>query len=376
MSLTTFWFLTIAFLWIGYFTIEGFDFGVGMIIKALGRDERERRAMMGAIGPHWDGNEVWLVTAGAAMFAVFPEWYATLFSGAYLALLLIVVGLIVRVCAIEWRGKINSPRWHNAWDWAHTLSTLIPALLWGVAFANMVRGMKVEVVETATGAPVDPAHVPADSLMRGAAHQITGGFFDLVTPFTLLGGVMICLLFITHGAMFVALKTAGDFSRRAESFAARSGIASALVSLIWGAWAQAAYSPNGAGWLVLAVAIGSLAATLVMAHRGRQGWAFGLHFAAIAAVTALIFVAMAPDVMRSSINSAYSLTITQAAAERTTLILCTVVAILLIPTVIAYTVWAYHVLSKRINVEAIDPAAGGLHPTKVRDSSLPEPAAY
>jgi len=215
MTLSILWFILIAVLWIGYLTLEGFDFGVGMILKILGRDERERRATLTAIGPHWDGNEVWLLTAGGATFAAFPEWYSTLFSGAYIVLFIILLCLIVRVCAIEWRPKVNSQTWRDRWDWVHTISAWLPSILWGVAFANLVQGMHIEVVQTSNGAVVPAAQVPADSLVPGAAHQITGGLLTMVTPFTLLGGAVTCLLFLNHGALFVALKTTGDLSQRA-----------------------------------------------------------------------------------------------------------------------------------------------------------------
>ena len=151
MTLSILWLILIAVLWTGYLTLEGFDFGVGMLLHVLGKDERDRRSMMQAIGPHWDGNEVWLLTAGGATFAAFPEWYGTLFSGAYVALFLILLCLIVRVCAIEWRGKINDQAWRDRWDWIHTVAAWIPSIVWGVAFANMVQGMKIEVVMTGTG---------------------------------------------------------------------------------------------------------------------------------------------------------------------------------------------------------------------------------
>lgn len=180
--LSILWFILIAVLWIGYLTLEGFDFGVGMLLKILGRNEQERRAMMKTIGPHWDGNEVWLLTAGGATFAAFPEWYGTLFSGAYLVLFLILLCLIVRICAIEWRSKINSQKWRDNWDWAHTVSTWLPSILWGAAFANLVQGMKIEVVEVATGNVIPAENVPSEALLAGASHELTGGFFSLLTP--------------------------------------------------------------------------------------------------------------------------------------------------------------------------------------------------
>ncbi|WP_067782786.1 cytochrome d ubiquinol oxidase subunit II [Actinomyces vulturis] len=370
MTLSILWFILIAILWIGYLTLEGFDFGVGMLLRPLAKNEQERRAMLKTIGPHWDGNEVWLLTAGGATFAAFPEWYGTLFSGAYLVLFLILLALIVRICAIEWRGKINDQAWRDRWDWAHTISAWLPSILWGAAFANLVQGMKIEVVTTATGEVVPPAEVPADSLLAGASHQLTGGFWSLITPFTLLGGVVTCLLFLTHGALYVALKTAGDLSSRAEALAKKTGIASIAATAIWALWAQLAYSPNAIAWLPLILTALALIASYAMLLKGRQGWAFGLHFAGIAGAVVYIFSNMAPDIMRSSINPAYSLTITQGASTNTTLIIMTVAAVIFVPVVLFYTIWGYKVFSARIHADAID-TNEGLHPTKVRDSSQP-----
>ena len=372
MTLPIVWFILIAVLWTGYLALEGFDFGVGMLLRVLGRDERERRAMVRTIGPHWDGNEVWLLTAGGATFAAFPEWYGTLFSGAYLALFLILLCLIVRVCAIEWRSKINSRAWRDAWDWAHTISAWIPSVLWGVAFANLVQGMRIEVVRTATGAVVDPAQVPAHTLLRGASHQLTGGFFSLLTPFTLLGGAVTCLLFLTHGALFTALKTRGALSERAAALARTCGAASTAVTAAWALWAQLAHSPNAAAWAPLVLTAVSLTASLALTRAGRPGPAFAAHLAGIACAVAFIFAAMAPHVMRSSIDGAYSLTIAQAASADATLLIMTIAAVVFVPGVLLYTAWGYRVFSGRISAEAINPDEGGLHPRRVRDSSQPE----
>ena len=370
--LSILWFVLIAVLWIGYLTLEGFDFGVGMLLRILGRDERERRAMLGTIGPHWDGNEVWLLTAGGATFAAFPEWYGTLFSGAYLVLLLILLCLIVRICAIEWREKINDQAWRDRWDWAHTISAWIPSILWGAAFANLVQGMRIEVIDTASGAPVPASEVPTDVLIHGASHQITGGFLSLLTPFTLLGGAVTCLLFLTHGALYIALKTVGPLSERALRLAKRSSIASAAVTAVWALWAQLAHSSNALAWIPLVIAALALIGSLGLARQDRIGWAFALHFVGIALAVVFIFAAMAPDVMRSSIDAAYSLTIQQAASADTTLLIMTVAAVVFVPVVLFYTIWGYRIFSKRISAEAIDPHEGGLHPTRVRDSAQPE----
>ena len=372
MTLSILWFILIAVLWIGYLALEGFDFGVGMLVRILGRDERERRATLATIGPHWDGNEVWLLTAGGATFAAFPEWYSTLFSGAYIVLFLILLCLIVRVCAIEWRPKVNSQTWRDRWDWIHTISAWLPSILWGVAFANLVQGMRIEVVQISNGAVVPAGQVPADSLVAGAAHQITGGLLSMVTPFTLLGGAVTCLLFLNHGALFVALKTTGELSQRALSLSRRLAPIATVITAAWALWAQLAYSGSPLSWIPLVVAAAGLISSLLAGRAGNEGRAFALHFVGIAFAVVLIFAAMAPNVMRSSVDPAYSLTIQQAASADTTLLIMTVAAAVFVPGVLAYTVWSYKVFASRISVESINPDQGGLHPTLVRDSAQPE----
>ena len=372
MTLSVLWFILIAVLWIGYLTLEGFGFGVGMIYKFVAKDERERRALLGTIGPHWDGNEVWLLTAGGATFAAFPEWYGTLFSGAYLVLFLILLALIVRVCAIEWRGKINSDTWRARWDWAHTISAWLPAILWGAAFANLVQGMQIEVVEVASRKVVPVAEAlaaqKAGTLIPGASHEITGGFWSLITPFTLLGGLVTCSLFLTHGALFAALKTAGDLSKRCSALALKLGVVSTVLTALWALWAQLAYSANPASWIGLVLAALFLVASLYLNLRGRQGLAFATHFGAIAFAVVFIFLAITPDIMRSAINPAYSLTISQGASADVTLLIMSIAAVVFVPVVLVYTIWSYKVFAKRINAEKIDPNAG-LDPVKVRDNS-------
>lgn len=372
MTLSVLWFILIAVLWIGYLTLEGFGFGVGMIYKFVAKDERERRALLGTIGPHWDGNEVWLLTAGGATFAAFPEWYGTLFSGAYLVLFLILLALIVRVCAIEWRGKINSDTWRARWDWAHTISAWLPAILWGAAFANLVQGMQIEVVEVASRKVVPVAEAlaaqKAGTLIPGASHEITGGFWSLITPFTLLGGLVTCSLFLTHGALFAALKTAGDLSKRCSALALKLGVGSTVLTALWALWAQLAYSATPASWIGLVLAALFLVASLYLNLRGRQGLAFATHFGAIAFAVVFIFLAITPDIMRSAINPAYSLTISQGASADVTLLIMTIAAVVFVPVVLVYTIWSYKVFAKRINAEKIDPNAG-LDPVKVRDNS-------
>ncbi|MBM9432851.1 cytochrome d ubiquinol oxidase subunit II [Flaviflexus equikiangi] len=361
------WFILIAVLWAGYLTLEGFDFGVGMLYTTMSRNPKERRVALNTIGPHWDGNEVWLLTAGGATFAAFPEWYATMFSGMYLALALILVLLIVRICALEWRGKINDEQWRNRWDIVHTASAWLVSILWGVAFANLVQGMEIEVIDI-----IDPATqtwevVPAGVLETASAaeaagftHHLTGGFFSLLTPFTILGGLVTLTLFLSHGAIFIALKTSGELQVRAEKYAARLSLISLGVTAVWALWAQLAYASGMWSWIPLAIAALCLAATALFAQKGDELKAFIANFVAIASAVAFIFIAMAPNVMKSSIDPAYSLTIEQASATGPTQIIMSFAALVFVPIIIGYSIWSYKVFSKRISVDDLPDKAAGL----------------
>ncbi|HHW82377.1 MAG TPA: cytochrome d ubiquinol oxidase subunit II [Actinomycetales bacterium] len=358
MDLPVLWFLLIAVLWIGYLVLEGFDFGVGMLINWLPKNERERRVMLNSIGPHWDGNEVWLLTAGGATFAAFPEWYATMFSGFYLALFVILVALIVRICALEWRGKIRDERWRRRWDIAHLFGAWVPAVLWGVAFANLVQGMRIEVVDRATQAVVAPAEVA--SALGTASHQLTGGFFSLLTPFTLLGGVVTAALCLTNGLLFLALKTDGDLRVRAERLSFTFALGTTVVAAVFVLWGQFAYSTNALGWIPLIIAALCLVGVVLTSQMRRYGIAFTLNAVAIATAVAWVFMSMYPAVMKSSIDDAYSLTIEQAASSPYTLGVMTVVALTLVPIVLGYTVWSYWVFRKRLSTKQIPEEPAGL----------------
>ncbi len=324
MELTTVWFGLIAVLWIGYFCLEGFDFGVGMLMPVLSRNDTERRVLINTIGPVWDGNEVWVLVAGGATFAAFPEWYATLFSGFYLPLLLILVALIVRGLAFEYRAKRDDATWRARWDAAIFFGSLVPAVLWGVAFANIVRGV-----------PID------------ADKEYVGGFFDLLGPYALLGGLTTLLLFLTHGALFLALKTDGEIRHRARLLGIRVGVAAAVAAVAFLLWTQA--DTGSTGSLVLFVlAAASLVGGLLAATRVREGWAFLGTFMAIGLAVAGLFAALFPDVMPSSLDPAWSLTTTNAAATSYTLTVMTWVAALFTPIVLAYQGWTYWVFRQRI----------------------------
>ncbi|MCL8027215.1 cytochrome d ubiquinol oxidase subunit II [Nocardioides bruguierae] len=332
MELTTVWFTLIAVLWIGYFALEGFDFGVGMLLPVLARDEREKRVLINTIGPVWDGNEVWVLVAGGATFAAFPEWYATLFSGFYLPLLLILVGLIVRGLAFEYRHKRADAAWRRNWDLALIIGSVVPALLWGVAFANILRGVPIEELN---------GHL-----------EYTGGFFNLLNPYALLGGLMTLTLFLTHGAMYVALKTDGDIRHRARALAVRTGIGAAVIAVAFLLWTQV-MTGSVASAVAFVVAALCLVGGIAAAAVGREGWAFLGTFVTIAAGVAGLFLALFPDVMPSSIDAAYSLTTTNAAATSYTLTVMTVVAVVFTPIVLAYQAWSYWVFRKRISVQHI-----------------------
>jgi cytochrome bd ubiquinol oxidase subunit II len=327
MELSEFWFILIAVLWTGYFFLEGFDFGVGMLLHPLSRDDEDRRVMINTIGPVWDGNEVWLLTAGGATFAAFPEWYATLFSGFYLPLFIILIALIVRGVAFEYRGKVDNDLWRKRWDLAIALGSWVPAVLWGVAFANIVAGV-----------PID------------ANGTYTGGFGSLLNPFALLGGVTTASLFALHGALFLALKTTGSVRERAHRVALPIGVVAIVAGGGFLIWNQLA---NGAAWTWIPVlaAAGCLVMALVANRSGNEGWAFAATGVTIAASVIALFGSLFPDVMPSTTDPAFSLTIENASSSAYTLRVMTWVALIMTPIVLAYQSWSYWVFRKRIGRE-------------------------
>ncbi|MEU4531989.1 cytochrome d ubiquinol oxidase subunit II [Micromonospora ureilytica] len=329
MELTTIWFLLVAVLFTGYFILEGFDFGVGMLLPVLGRDDRERRVLINTIGPVWDGNEVWLITAGGAMFAAFPEWYATLFSGFYLPLLLILLALIARGVAFEYRHKRPEASWKRRWDTAIVVGSLLPAILWGVAFANILRG------------------VPLD-----ADHEYVGGLLDLLNPYALLGGATTLALFLTHGAVFLALKTTGDIRERAGALAVRLGVGAAVLAVGFLTWTLTIRSSAAAVVLAVGATLALLGA-LAAARVRREGWAFTGTAVAIGLAVATLFAALFPNVLPSTLDAAGTLTATNAASTPYTLKIMTWVAVIFTPVVLAYQGWTYWVFRKRIGVANI-----------------------
>jgi cytochrome d ubiquinol oxidase subunit II len=324
LDLAVLWFVLIAVLWIGYFFLEGFDFGVGILLPVIGKSDADRRVMVNTIGPVWDGNEVWLLTAGGAMFAAFPEWYATLFSGFYLPLLLILVALIVRGVAFEYRGKKDDAAWRSRWDWAITIGSLVPALLWGVAFANIVHGV-----------PID------------GAGTYTGGFFSLLNPYALLGGLVTLGLFTTHGAMYLALKTVGDVRERANALAPKAGLATAVAAVLFLGWTLLDAGKT-LTWITAVLAAVGLLAALAASRAKREGWAFSLTGLTILLAVVTLFATLYPNVMPSTTNPDYSLTIANASSTDYTLQIMTWVALIMVPIVLAYQAWSFWVFRKRI----------------------------
>ncbi|GAB2612778.1 cytochrome d ubiquinol oxidase subunit II [Kribbella endophytica] len=326
MELTTVWFMVIAFLWIGYFVLEGFDFGVGILLRVLGRDEPERRAVVTTIGPVWDGNEVWLITAGAMTFAAFPEWYATLFSAFYLPLFGILVALILRGVALEYRGKRDDLPWRSRMDTLITIGSLAPALLWGIAFANLVRG------------------IPLD-----ASYEFVGGLGDLLSPFALLGGVTFTAVFVAHGAIFLALRTTDDLRERANRLAGWTGLVAAVLAVGFLAWAQQLRGDRWSAVIAFCAAL-ALVGGLVANRLRREGWAFAGTAVAVALAVTSLFVAMFPAVMPSTLDPGSTLTTAAAASTPYTLKILTVIAAIFTPLVMLYQGWTYWVFRKRVIV--------------------------
>ncbi|MEV2192130.1 cytochrome d ubiquinol oxidase subunit II [Streptomyces phaeochromogenes] len=333
MELHDVWFVLIAVLWTGYFFLEGFDFGIGVLTKLLARNRTEKRVLINTIGPVWDGNEVWLLSAGGATFAAFPEWYATLFSGFYLPLLLILVCLIVRGVAFEYRAKRPEEQWQRNWENAIFWTSLIPAFLWGVAFGNIVRGVKID-----------------------QDFEYVGNLWDLLNPYAILGGLVTLSLFTFHGAVFAALKTLGDIRERARKLALGLGLVTAALALAFLLWTQAD-NGDGKSLVALVVAVVALVAAIAANQMGREGWAFALSGLTIVAAVAMLFLSLFPNVMPSSLNDEWSLTVTNASSSPYTLKIMTWCAVIATPVVMLYQGWTYWVFRKRIGTQHIAEAA-------------------
>ena len=333
MDLNQLWFVLIGVLFVGFFILEGFDYGVGILLPFLGKDDTERRMIINTIGPFWDGNEVWMITAGGAIFAAFPDWYATMFSGFYLALVVMLVALIMRGVAFEFRSKDRKPEWRNLWDWMIFIGSLVPAILWGVAIGNLIKG------------------VPIDANMN-----YVGGFFDLLSPYTLLGGLATLALFALHGAIFLNLKTSDELRHRAHNTAWRLWPPAVVLVLLFvaaGYFATDMFTQQlgvNPGPVPIGAGVALLATGWLIRNR-RAGWAFVMTALTIALSVVTVFMGLYPRVMVSSLNDAWSLTIYNASSSDYTLRVMTIVALVFVPIVMMYQGWSYWIFRKRIGRE-------------------------
>jgi cytochrome bd ubiquinol oxidase subunit II len=319
-----FWFGVIGVLWAGFFLLEGFDFGVGMLLPLVGRSDTDRNIALRSIGPVWDGNEVWLLVAGGATFAAFPEWYASVFSGFYLAFALLLVGLILRGIGIEYRGKAHTADGRRWCDLAIVAGSLLPALLLGVAFADFLRGVRMN-----------------------AAHDMTGGFWDLVTPYALLGGVVTLTLFTFHGAVFLALRTEGDVRAEARRLVRTLAVPTGVAAVAFVAWTSQVRG-EWVSFVLGAVIVLAFLVAAWAAYGGRALAAFSASGVAVGLVPVWVFSALWPYVLPARNNAAFSLTVYNASSSPYTLRVMTVVALIFTPIVLVYQAWTYWVFRARV----------------------------
>ena len=325
MSFQVFWFIAIAVLWTGFFVLEGFDFGVGILRGVVGKTDVERRVAINTIGPLWDGNEVWLIVAAASMFAAFPAWYATMFSGFYVALVLLLVALIARGVSFEFRGKRDSERWRRNWDRLSTAASLLAPFLIGVALANLLHGV-----------PID------------ADQEFTGSFIDLLNPYSLFAGLTLVLLCVLHGSTFLGLRTDGIVRERATTVAGRASIVTGVALLVFVTWTQLMLDRGAIPDLIPAGAVIATFAVSWLVREDRDGWAFAMTAFAIAATVATFFIDLYPRVMVSSTKAANSLTVQNASSSAYSLKVMTIVMVVFLPLVLLYQGWTYYVFRRRV----------------------------
>ena len=335
--LQTLWFILIAVLWIGFYFLEGFDFGVGMLLPFLGKRDEERRAIINAIGSTWDGNEVWLLTAGGATFAAFPHWYATMFSGFYLPLFLLLIGLIIRGISFEYRSKDANPAWRNRFDWMIAIGSFLVSLLLGTAFANLVKG------------------VPIDASMNYVSPNGIMTTIGLLNPFGLIGGLTMVTVFLLHGANFLSLKLDGELRERARAFAKKIYIFAAIMVVVLAGTTyiytdiltKIGVNPG----IIPIVSVIALLSSIYFINRKMEGWAFisvSLH---IVLTQVAFFTLMFPRVMVSSLNPDWSLTVQNASSSQYTLTVMSIIALIFVPIVLAYQGWTYYMFRKRITAD-------------------------
>jgi cytochrome bd ubiquinol oxidase subunit II len=325
VQLHTIWFVILAIFWVGFFVLEGFDFGVGMLHAFVGRDEEERKRALSTIGPWWDGNEVWLVVAGAGTFAAFPGWYATMFSALYLALLLVLIALIARGVSLEFREKSDNPRWRSTWRWALTVGCLLVPLLLGVGLGDLLNGL-----------PID------------SSHEYTGNFFDLLTPYGLWTGVTLVSLCLLHGATFLKLRTTDHVRERARGLTRPLGWLAIALVVGWVIWTRSVAGGPDVPQPVEILALIAVAFAARLATGDHDGLSFSASAVAIAALVGSIFIDLYPNVMVSSTNAAYDLTVNNVASGHYALVVMTIVAVIFFPVVLLYQGWSFHVFRARL----------------------------
>ena len=326
MSLDILWFVVVALFWTGFFILEGFDFGVGVLHTMVGRTDIERRVAINAIGPVWDGNEVWLIVGGAAIFAAFPGWYATWFSAGYLALMLVLVALIIRGVSFEWRARVDTPRWRGTWTWTLTIGSALVPLLLGVALGDLLAGLPI-----------------------AASNEFTGSFWNLLTPYGLWLGLTLLVLCLLHGATFLGLKSTEAVRERSQAFAGRLVWPSLLLVVVYAAWTV---SISGGGlWRALAAAVPVVAAigAALLIRAGREGASFSATAVTIGGTVAALFANLYPRVMVSSTTTANNLTVAGTASGDYALKVMTVVAAVMLPVVLLYQGWSYWVFRARMH---------------------------
>src|SRR5215469_14367188 len=326
MAFVPFWFVLIAILWTFFFVLEGFDMGVGMLNTVVGRNEAGTRAVINTIGPLWDGNEVWLIVAGAAMFAAFPGWYATMFSGMYLAMVLLLAALIIRGVSFEYRGKRDAARWRTTWDVLLIVGSLLAPLLIGIALGDLLHGL-----------PID------------SAQNFTGSFWDLFQPYAVWTGVTLVLICLLHGATFLSLKTTDDMHTRSRQLARRIAPFTGAFVIGFIIWTHITASSTFFLNFIELLAILAVLAAISLVYAGRDGFAFTATTVTIASCILAIFVDLYPNVMVSSTNPAYNLTVNNTASPPYSLKAMTIVVVVFLPLVLLYQAWTYYVFRRRIS---------------------------
>ena len=351
MQLHTIWFIIIVVFWIGFFVLEGFDFGVGMLHRFVGRSETGRRVAVNTIGPWWDGNEVWLVVAGAALFAAFPGWYATMFSALYLALVVVLVALMARGVSFEYRGKLDGTRWRDGWSWALTIGSALVPLLIGVGLGDLLHGLPIN-----------------------QQHDFTGNFFDLLTGYGLITGATLLTLCLLHGATFLALRTTGEIRDRARAAGRLIGWLAIVVNLAWVVWTLVVIGGGRAPEPTQIFGVIAVIFATLLASTNNDGWAFAASGFGIAATVGQIFISLYPNVMVSSTNHAYNLTVNNSASGHYALVVMTIVAVLFLPIVLLYQGWSFRVFRRRVTAPPASPGEP-IKPSGLTGGPVPSPAA-